>query len=588
MTEAALAARPTAQAHRPAIGGKYALAWPTIAIYAAAAAFNNIAFDRGRLGGSLLSWVLLTILLCVAGVIPLLIARATVLPVCERPARPAWALLTYLVSAAARSSVFLLVGSQLGLTPDSDFTYRIWSPLAGTVLLLAGAEVVVSRVAMYRQRSQQLQTTQRQLREQQAQLLAVAERDRTQIVGFASMALAPEIDRLRQQLEGGGVSTEIAPQLTKLVNDVVRPLSLQITQLGGPSIEHRPNAMKRTHWSRVRLPIGELFLPGATTALMSYVYFLRVANSSNHSVFVLALAPTILINLLGFLLAKRMLLHLRWPVLPAIGAVLGAALVIAAAGAWVSVLLAPGAANNQLLRVMGPPIFGVFCVAVYQVVSLLVAVRLDESEAQSRELDLVTQRARQEMWLNRKRISSHLHGPVQAALQVSAMRLARAELVDRELLDSIAAHIQSTLDTLDAEPETTVSDVERTLLELQEMWQPQAKLSVELSPSARELLAIDNPSCQAVIEVASEAVLNAVKHGDAEEIAIRLDRAGPQLLVLEVRNAGLPLSDSQMPGFGSRTLDELCVRWALTSDGPHTVLRAELVAGDARGLGTAT
>lgn len=615
--ELAAASATHAEPVRVVLGGRYAVAWPTLSIYIVMTSFNNLTYDRGRLGGELGHWVLLSLLSCAAALIPMLIARATVLPVRERRARPGWALFSYVVSAAVRTGMLLTVGGMLGLIPNTDTPYRLWSPLAGTLLVMIGAEIVVTRFASYRLRSQQARATQQQLLEQQARYLAVAEHDREQIVAFAANALAPEIERVRLQLERGGVSTGLAPQLYKIVDEVVRPLSRQITILGGPDSsapaaahgdlrsEQQRSFGPRTRTARAsttrqprprvrasRLPLSLMIQPTVVAIVMAYVCAVRVAGDDQLLGFFWIVLPTIALNWGLLHLAKRLLRRVALPtpiaIVSAIVVTAGLALIAAALGSQLKAIAGIGSLPDQFSRLILLPMLATLIAASYQSVSLRIAERLAQSEAHSRELDLVTQRARQEMWLNRKRTSSHLHGPVQAALQVSAMRLARAERVDRELLDSIAAHIQSTLDAIDSEVGGTLADVERTCAELQEMWKLKATIAVELSPRARAVLAEDGPACQSVIEVVSEAVLNAVKHGDANDIAIALRSSSPGLLVLGVSNTGRPLATRRVPGFGSRTLDELCVAWEMRNEGDRTVLRAEIVAGDARGLGFST
>jgi glucose-6-phosphate-specific signal transduction histidine kinase len=80
----------------------------------------------------------------------------------------------------------------------------------------------------------------------------------------------------------------------------------------------------------------------------------------------------------------------------------------------------------------------------------------------------------------------------------------------------------------------------------------------------------------ALTEIAREGVNNAIFHGDAQTVEIFLDitPAGNAQIVVEDDGGGT--NGKQRAGLGTELLDSVTIRWALTRDGAHTRLTAEL------------
>jgi two-component sensor histidine kinase len=74
-----------------------------------------------------------------------------------------------------------------------------------------------------------------------------------------------------------------------------------------------------------------------------------------------------------------------------------------------------------------------------------------------------------------------------------------------------------------------------------------------------------------------EAVSNAVRHGEATEAEISIDRVDDDVLQIEAVNNGKPGSrSSNRKGIGSELLDEVCLSWELTQNRKKVRLFAEL------------
>ena len=69
-----------------------------------------------------------------------------------------------------------------------------------------------------------------------------------------------------------------------------------------------------------------------------------------------------------------------------------------------------------------------------------------------------------------------------------------------------------------------------------------------------------------VNEILKEAVSNAVRHGEAKNVAVEIDRVDDFELSILVTNDGLPLSAQKRLGVGSRLIEELTTDWSIATN----------------------
>jgi signal transduction histidine kinase len=86
----------------------------------------------------------------------------------------------------------------------------------------------------------------------------------------------------------------------------------------------------------------------------------------------------------------------------------------------------------------------------------------------------------------------------------------------------------------------------------------------------------------AVLDVVAEALTNAVRHGAARTVDVRLDPRPEGRLLVIVRDDGRA-SSAGAPGMGSRLLDAVAISWTLAGVEHGTELRAELSLDPHRG-----
>ena len=84
---------------------------------------------------------------------------------------------------------------------------------------------------------------------------------------------------------------------------------------------------------------------------------------------------------------------------------------------------------------------------------------------------------------------------------------------------------------------------------------------------------------EALIEISREFINNAIKHGKAEHVSLRVFRVDPYGLAVEVTDDGQGVPPGAKPGFGSKLLTELSLSWRQSRVENRTVSYAEIVLG---------
>jgi light-regulated signal transduction histidine kinase (bacteriophytochrome) len=191
------------------------------------------------------------------------------------------------------------------------------------------------------------------------------------------------------------------------------------------------------------------------------------------------------------------------------------------------------------------------------------------NEALAKEVALFEQK----LALNRRAWSRIIHGDVQAALSAAVTRLRRSsepEPFEYELIKQDLARARAALrDSTPTQP--PFSDL---MASLTGAWGNVCAIKLGVSARAQRALDASADARSCVNEICKEAISNAVRHGDAKNAVITIDRIQDDLLTLEVSNDGGPQPESVKPGMGSQMIDELTLEWSLTSDAKQTLLKA--------------
>lgn len=228
----------------------------------------------------------------------------------------------------------------------------------------------------------------------------------------------------------------------------------------------------------------------------------------------------------------------------------------------------------------------IFIVAlVVQVVTLQIisrVLRREEIESQLREsvnqLSKENSVFAQRVWVFRKRWLLVLHGTVQSALSAAIARLHSTPKVDevtRQLVLQDIHRAEQAMEKNIQEPMKLSTEFE----ELAAVWRGICSVKTTISERAKRALEAHTDAFFCVNEVAKEAVSNAVRHGNATEVDVKIDRIQDDVLSIEITNNGSSPAFGVKPGIGSDMLDEICLHWELRTKGKQVQLNAELPFG---------
>lgn len=555
------------------IGGRYAVAWPTLLFYGISLSLFNISVDISRLEGNIASLLWLTMIGTLAGLTPLVLAQKTILPVTSRPERPAMTILVWLVSGSLRSFAVIWAGEPFELVPNGKILDRMGAAILVTALTLIIGEAIISRFYAIVARSRELGNQLAVLRTQLEQTSYFAERDRAELIARTQEIFRLELRDLEIRLAAQDAVT--VTEIQHFTDDFVRPLSHEIASLTIP-VESPLPIQEPPSWSeqfQQRISASSLIQPLWTVVIVAIFRAagLLVAGSS-FVLFLPTLVVTALILTLVKMAVRRVQVTMWFAVISSIAAAAIAGLIAALTDGFLLGSQAPSRPWSYSIGVM---------IAAMMLTALSAADQIFHDYVAEREklkgtLEMQSHRARQEMWLARKHIAAKIHGPIQGALQASTMKLMHLATGEYRDVSPVLDYVRQSLSELQAPISTSIEEVRESLLGLQVLWSAQCSIQNTIQPGSFAILKNDPASCQAVIEVVTEGVLNAVKHANATTIYIDILESKSDI-VITIWNDGRSITESAQPGYGSRSFDELCAFWSLETVDGGTLLSATIV-----------
>ena len=534
--------------------------------------------NPSRLSGSYLEWTLVATVGLIATVLVLLAFRATVLPSVpgRRPMR-LMSSIAYAVAGLVRGTVVYLTGAALGIMPPEEFINR----LIGGPLFVYGA---IAMLAIFNASRIRHEKTLAELEVEKAELDelrgGIRERIRLQradLLKRVQGVLAPVVDEVKSQLQSS--PNELSNRLRDVVDTVVRPLSHDIGK--GSKVDDEVNvitsraALAKTK-SRfpTKISAGAMIVPELTTFATASISVTANVIYFPDSVLLGSIVSLIAV-FFGYKIMQRLFINLWVNFVFALLISIGAAVSVSLFTVYVISILGLHLTVNALLQLIAGQIVLTLITFYMQ---FLRTQRRDAELEMTRvvsDLAILNSQLRQEVWLNRRRIASILHGSVQAALYASAIRLAKLEAPTAQDVDAVQSDIAAAISKLESTDgvETFVGVLEQ----IREVWD--GAVEVQLPVLSAELVSqIEaNPVTSAcAAEVVREAVSNAVKHGKAEHVVIEVEKSGSHLLGITVSNDGQPLPAEVEAGYGSTIMDEVAFSWQLENRGGFTVLGAAI------------
>lgn len=456
---------------------------------------------------------------------------------------------------------------------------RLLVALPGIFSILLLSALLVSFARDFARRNAELAAT--------AAELALATTESAKRIDQKRFALVEEV-REEIQLALGALNEETttssSDNLKSLIDDVVRPMSYQLSSGNLVSPPERPVlATSKISWSTVietSLRINPAHPTSAAAWLSALVCLYLLTGVGLPG---LLGAAALFALTFGILTMTRYI----WRFVPTSLPVWARAIVYCSALLPISMISAPvmQALTGYDFTVTHAFIgWIILCMFMMWTVTLVFGVNASLRETSQQLEDAVDSLKRENIHLNnefralQKGVSRVLHGPIQEAIAASIHRLqSRSERQSsNEIVTDMQKRIFSALQTL-TKPQEIRSDFDATLRDLSELWDEVVDIRCTIQAEARNAISQDPATASALVELIREGCNNAIRHGSAKHIDIRVSLTEScRAIALEINNDGNPLASNHRQGLGSQIFDERCLSWSRTQEGGQVVLRANI------------
>ena len=381
--------------------------------------------------------------------------------------------------------------------------------------------------------------------------------------------LLPKLEQLQALVRGSGASGSAVASLRKLIQDDVRPLSdalsSQARELADHPISLSP-VPKRYNLFLPQVELRGLIRPNAAAISNGFgglllAYAIMGAPRSN-PVFYLGFVSWALVWVVKLAIPVGLKVSRRTAIwsLFAIGTMMFLPLYLIALTeieelneAWFLLVLWP----SSLVSLMA----FAFSESLDRDRVAVRAVLEAENHALAHDQALFEQ----QLWLGRRAWQFVVHGTVQSALTAALTRLQSSPEPEPYILNRVAEDIERARTALTAAP-TRKIDLADSLNQMQATWRGICDVKISITERAGRSLQKNNDACMCVNEILKETVSNAVRHGDAKNVAVEIDRVDDFELAIRVSNDGLPLSAQTRLGVGSRLIEELTTDWSIATN----------------------
>ena len=515
-----------------------------------------------------------TLLAQLAMFAPLVLLRFTLLKDPARP-RPWVALAGFAFADVLRAVVVDQLLHHLGglpLLPE----LRVFSGFLPTLIPLVVTAYVVNTLRERRRELTRLVEVRDHLERARAEAESAVEQQNEALVQRVRTVLEAEVAAISSQQP-----SVVVAQLQRTATDVVRPLSHELAtsfaDLEGPPPTRPP---VRVGW---RVLLGDAFFdrplrPTLTTVLISGVWLSAIAVFAPARVAMISSLVSIPILLTVANVALRRLL-------PRVGAI-GRIAMVGGACLTVGVLIAlmirtlAGSWPSADSIAVAAAFYVVVVSAGMAVVSGVLAVRatiLGATAVAVEQLREQVLRTRQLKWFHQRALSRALHGPIQSAVTAAAIRLSDASK-DHELspdvVDGVRRDLMEVLDVVNA-PASEVLSIDDSLERVVGMWAGVCDVTTSIDSAIKIRLADDAIIRACVVDVVTDAVSNAVRHGNARSVDISIRGTDRNVDVIVVDD-GTSTSEVSAHGLGSALLNECSETWSLARTESGHVLSAVL------------
>lgn len=562
------------------LGSSAALSPIVTLLYLPFGLIGPLVIDPARLGGRWWDWLLVGL----GGQLVLMLAFAIGRWGLHRGGvdrSPVGTVIVMVAAIIARAWALAGLVPALGLANTFELGYRIGSSLVAQLGVLLIFAVVVSAQAQHGSQQAALEAQREALSDLNRTMRARLDETVSTLRAEVRRTIDPLIRDVDAELEALTRSVDVGPlreSIRSAVDDDLRPLShrlavaTDVTEVLA-SVEYR-TASGRSPLPR-RMPVARLSRPILFGFLMALI---STSQSLREFSFPLVLSfPVVSGVLVGLLMAAARGIVGRWA--PPLWT--GITVVALAGGASVLV----GVVVQPLLGLPVPQFINGAAFLVGAMVAVLIALyaAVDQRRAGTEEalrtsiveLMEASSLLRQHAFAARRHLSYVIHGSIQSALHSAALRLATMETPDEAVISTIRQDISEATARLD-EPVSPYVMLVDTLQEIADLWSGTCDVRWTMDHRTVRAVAESPVAAMSITEIIRECVTNAVRHGRARSVTVRIQRSGDGRVVLDITDDGGGVAASAVPGLGSHMLDEMCVSWQRTSGECGTRVVAEV------------
>ena len=549
-----------------------AFAWQTWAVAYAPSVSTAVLHDRNLYGGTVFEWLLVAVIGALGAGAVLLLGHLVL-----RGRHPVVVLLgTFFLAGCVRGLGVGWSADLLGLVPDPQFGVRALSGGILGIFWLSVATLIVDGFRRHRATRLELE----ELEERGENEHRAAAEDLNRLNARARDEVAKQIRDVEHELheQASDVTSrqllETAERLHDLSEQVVRPLSHQAAMPDESRAPMRATGKRRGYSTILRDAVTmDPFRPGWTLALLLPSILMTAVRGYGFLLGALGALWIAGMAALTLTLAERTfgrrLRHI--PLMIRAILVVGIWFVAAAASATpVAIASIRQLGPADAWAVFGIPLFAyvpVMCFGLAIAGAITQAWALDEDARRSRIETLAwqTQRLNQQVWAERTRLGRFLHGSVQSSLTSTALLIETSVAKDMdpgEIARQTGLRLRNLLDTTDV-PITSVlpgADIALTLDRIAQVWSRLADISIDVTDAVERTCALDIDAAEATIEVAREGITNAIRHGNADSVMVRVQHDSHALKLVVSDNGSF--SGAARTGLGTSMLDSMCSTWS--------------------------
>jgi signal transduction histidine kinase len=568
--------RPTAKRLFQQVGSRYALSNPVLLLFLIPAFGVGIIFDQTRSDSTFEYRLISATIGYIATIVPLLIARIF-LPNKPRPSRPALLMVVFALAGLIRGLTLLEFSILSGQFQEGEILYRlVGGPLFTLISLILNA-IVVSNYARHKEALSMLAAERLRLQVRSAGVLARVQQQQEELSEKVESLIRPAIRKIQETLASAS-SAAVIGSLRDAADEVVRPLSREVAEgQDDLNFENEPAAVRVKSALPKRVILGEFLIPfwAATMSIGLLVSSTVLLEEPAMTLIVLTLIFALVFGFGRIVQALTYKLEIptlaAWVLVPLVYTFPLSAFFV------LKPILNMQSTDAQVFTML----FFEWSLGLLLFFAQLVQLQRRETTERlkdvNRQLEVISSRLSQELWLNRKRMAALLHGPIQAALYASAMGMAQTNNPTPDYLTKVQKDIETALEQLNnpnrLESETLLS----VLNQIKELWSGSVEVEIEI-PTELELAITNEPlTCEATIELARELVTNSIKHGQASKVKVTINQIDPTRFSVEVTDNGKAPLEGATPGYGTKVLNELSLNWERTRLGDTTRSYAEMV-----------